>query len=487
MRFMTRRCGQLCPSTAGRGLRHCRIALVVPRGSFISATGRLRFRLFEVQHEDRSSWFPWIKSLTCKMTVTPCSISDQPLFALLETDAKAFLTERALELRLSFQDCRQACEIALDFQMWGAGSIEDVWPEEKNQATSTKARKQRVMQLLRSSWEEYRNRDNQYPKTELAPKISAASKPRAINKDSLGLGRCPVASPRTLCCNLQTLDAVDNCGYGCSYCSIQSFFDGKQISFDKGFPVKLKNLVLDADKTYHIGTGQSSDSLMWGNSHGVLDALIEFAWANPNVILELKTKSANVSHLLRVEAPKNILCTWSLNTPTLVQYEEHGTATLEKRLNAARRVADAGYLVGFHFHPIIHYDQWQRDYALVVEQLGSLFKAQEVALVSMGTLTYIKSVLREIRKRAIPTQILKMPMVDTNGKQSYPDEIKHALFSHVYNSFPQGWKNDVFFYLCMEEQRLWKPVFDYDYASNSEFETAMKEAYMDKIRARSNN
>ena len=418
------------------------------------------------------------------MTVSLSSISDQPLFQLLNTDAQLFLTERAVELRLSVQDCRQACEIALDFQMWGEGSIEDVWPEDKSQTAPAKVRKQRIMGLLRSSWEVSKKSDNQYPVDCNTAKISAASKPRAIEKNSLGLGRCPVASPRTLCCNLQTLDAVDNCGYGCSYCSIQSFFDGKQISFDKGFADKLKNLELDAEKTYHIGTGQSSDSLMWGNSHGVLDAVIDFARANPNVILELKTKSANVAHLLRADAPKNIICTWSLNTPTLIHYEEHGTASLDKRLDAARKVADAGFLVGFHFHPIVHYDQWQQDYGLVVERLSSLFKPEEVALVSMGTLTYIKSVIREIRKRAIPTQILKMPMVDSDGKQSYPHEIKLSLFSHVYNSFPESWKNDVFYYLCMENHRLWKPVFGYEYASNSEFETAMKNAYLNKINLR---
>jgi spore photoproduct lyase len=418
------------------------------------------------------------------MAVSLSSISDQPLFQLLETEAKIFLAERAQELRLSVQDCRQACEIALDFQMWGAESIEDIWPQDKSQAPSTKARKQRIMRLLRSNWEAGKNSDNQYPTDSSAAKISAASKPRAIEKSSLGLGRCPVASPRTLCCNLQTLDAVDNCGYGCSYCSIQSFFDAKQISFDKGFADKLKNLEFDAEKTYHIGTGQSSDSLMWGNSHGVLDAVIDLAWAHPNVILELKTKSANVGHLLRTNAPKNIICTWSLNTPALIQNEEHGTASLAKRLDAARKVADAGFLVGFHFHPIVHYDQWQQDYTFVVEQLGSLFKPEEVALVSMGTLTYIKSVMREIRKRAIPTQILKMPMIDSDGKQSYPDEIKLALFSHVYNSFPENWKSDVFYYLCMENSRLWKPVFGYEYASNDEFEAAMKNAYMDKINTK---
>lgn len=418
------------------------------------------------------------------MTIPHCSISDQPLYQLLETATKEFLHERAEALRLSFQDCRQVCEIALDLQMWGAESIRDVWVEDTRHSDSIKVRKQQVMRQLRSSWEIYKKSDNQYPDRARARKISAAAIPQAIDKSSLGLGRCPVASPRTLCCNLQTLDAVDNCGYGCSYCSIQSFFDGKQISFDKGFGAKLKELVLDAGKTYHIGTGQSSDSLMWGNSHGVLDALIDFARANPNVILELKTKSANVSHLLRTDAPKNILCTWSLNTPTLIRYEEHGTAALEKRLNAARKVADAGFLVGFHFHPIVHYDNWQRDYGFVVEQVGSMFEADEVALVSLGTLTYIKSVIREIRKRAIPSQILKMPMVDSDGKLSYPDEIKRALFSHVYESFADNWKSDVFFYLCMENRRLWKPVFGYEYASNSEFENAMKSAYLAKMNLR---
>ncbi len=416
------------------------------------------------------------------MPTSHYSISDLPLFQLLETETKLFLNDRAEELRLSFQDCRQACEIALDFQMWGAESIQDVWPEENCPTTSTKARKQRLMRQLHSSWEDYKSCANQYPENGCAPKISAASIPRAIEKSSLGLGRCPVASPRTLCCNLQTLDAVDNCGYGCSYCSIQSFFDGKQISFDKGFAAKLKALELDAEKNYHVGTGQSSDSLMWGNSHGVLDALIDFAWANPNVILELKTKSANVNHLLRSDAPKNILCTWSLNTPTLIHNEEHGTAALDKRLDAARKVADAGFIVGFHFHPIVHYDQWQQDYGFVVEQVCSLFQPQEVALVSMGTLTYIKSVIREIRKRGIASQILKMPMVDSDGKLSYPDEIKRALFSHVYDSFADRWKSDVFFYLCMENQRLWKPVLGYEYASNDEFEDAMKTAYLAKIK-----
>ena len=420
------------------------------------------------------------------MTAAHSAISKQAFFELLTPQTQVFLSEQAQSMRLSVQDCRQSCEIALDFQMWGGPSIQDLWPNDKDLTASGKARKQQAMLQLRASWEMLKASHNEYPAVSANSTLSAAAEPRAIVKERLGLGRCPVASPRTLCCNLQTLDAVDNCGYGCSYCSIQSFFDGKQISFDKGFADKLKKLELDPEKIYHIGTGQSSDSLMWGNSHGVLDGVIEFARANPNVILELKTKSANVSHLLRADAPKNMLCTWSLNTPTLIKHEEHGTATLEKRLSAARKMADAGYVVGFHFHPIIHYQHWQADYRSVIQQLCAMFEPEEVALVSMGTLTYIKSVMRDIRKRAIPSQILKMPMADAEGKLSYPDETKLSLFTHLYQCFPDAWKEQVFYYLCMENQRFWKPVFGFDYASNSEFEAAMKDAYRAKIASKSN-
>ena len=408
-------------------------------------------------------------------------LEQQPLFHQLQAQTRQFLLQQSQALRFSQQDCRQLCEIALDFQMWGEASLAALWPDLDKQRLQGKARKQWALQQLRDEWLQRRAQPNRYPADSTAPKISAAAEPCAIDKPKLGLGRCPVASPRTLCCNLQTLDAVDNCGYGCSYCSIQSFFDGKQIAFDRGFADKLKNLQLDPDKTYHIGTGQSSDSLMWGNSHGVLDAVMQFARDNPNVILELKTKSANVSYLLRNHAPANILCTWSLNTPTLIRHEEHGTASLQKRLDAARRVADAGMTVGFHFHPIIHYDGWDDDYPQLVQQLVAKFDPDEVALVSLGTLTYIKSVMREIRSKGIPSQILKMPLVDADGKLSYPDDIKRALFHSVYDAFPKAWKQSVFYYLCMENQRFWKPLFGHEYASNEAFEQAMKSAYLAKI------
>ena len=44
------------------------------------------------------------------------------------------------------------------------------------------------------------------------------------NKDENKVfGQCPVASEKTVCCNLMTIDAIQGCSLGCSYCSIQTF------------------------------------------------------------------------------------------------------------------------------------------------------------------------------------------------------------------------------------------------------------------------
>ena len=45
-----------------------------------------------------------------------------------------------------------------------------------------------------------------------------------------------------------------------------------------------------------------------------------------------------------------------MNTPAVIHAEEHGTASLDDRIATARKVADHGIKVGFHFHPIVRYD-----------------------------------------------------------------------------------------------------------------------------------
>jgi len=391
------------------------------------------------------------------------------VFLKLPQTTQEFIKEKAFLLKFSFSEIKQIIEIARDLDMWNEKSIVELFP--------THEQKKVVMARLKKAYEELRAKPNSYEDFELK-NIPQEQKFnfKTAQKDGFGLGLCPVASEKTRCCNLLTLDAVESCGFDCSYCSIQSFYNQNTITFDSGFKDKLLNLKLDKNKTYHIGTGQASDSLMFGNREGVLDALFEFARENPNVILEFKTKSDNIKYFLENEVPNNILCTWSLNTPTIIQNEEHLAASLDKRINAARKMADKGIKVGFHFHPIVEYKNYLIEYKEVYDRLIKEFKTDEVALVSFGTLTFIKPVIKQLRDREFRTKITQMPFEDASGKSSYPDSTKEEMFKHAYESF-SPWHKEVFFYLCMEEHQMWAKTFGYQYSTNNDFESAMLSSY----------
>jgi len=395
----------------------------------------------------------------------------------LPENEQLFIKEKSLEFKFTLNEVRQIIEMSRDLSMWDEKGIIEIFPQHNQ--------KKVVFSRLKKAYQNLRNSPNSYKNF----KLNNITKEQKFNfkteaKDGFGLGLCPVASEKTRCCNLLTLDAVESCGFDCSYCSIQSFYNQNTITFDSNFAAKLENLNLDNNKTYHIGTGQSSDSLMWGNREGILDSLFKFAKDNPNVILEFKTKSDKIEYFLQNDVPKNILCTYSLNTPTIIENEEHLAASLDKRINAARKLADKGVKVGFHFHPIVEYENYLEEYKNVYERLLNEFEKKDVALISFGTLTFIKPVVKQLRSREFKSKITQMPFEDASGKNSYPDETKVEMFKHAYESF-KPWHNkddnDVFFYLCMEEHHMWEKTFGYQYSTNNDFEHAMLEAYCKKI------
>jgi len=389
----------------------------------------------------------------------------------------------AQEYHFSLQDLRSLVIISRDLRQWNLTPLEDLLLSPPGKHIKGKDRKAHLLRQIQSYYHQQQGAGQNYrdftPTRDFTPEqvkmVQSSPQEKTI------LGRCPVASEKTRCCNLYTLDAVERCGFDCTYCSIQSFYSDGEVRFDPDFQQKLDSLELDPQKRYHIGTGQSSDSLMWGNKMGILDSLLSFAENHPNVILEFKTKSDRVEHLLKQKPPANLLLTWSLNPQNFIEGEEHFTASIDRRIKAARRVADHGYKVGFHFHPMVPYQGWKEDYGELIHRLTTQFQPEEVVTVSLGTLTFIKPVLKMIRNRDITSRILQMPLVEAAGKFSYPLETKKELFSFAYNCF-SPWHRRVFFYLCMEDPDLWEGTLGRSYPDNASFEEDMVDQYFAKMQ-----
>lgn len=370
--------------------------------------------------------------------------------------------------RLSFQQMREMVVMARDFRSWEKPNLSALLSGD----TLTLPEQGRAFfGLVRERWLSYKKSGPSYE--EKASTSRRSVRPTHFSDPTRNvLGPCPVASPKTLCCNLYTIDAALGCGFSCSYCSVQTFYSPGEAALDTGLHERLAALELDPNVYYHIGSGQSSDPLMWGNRAEVLKAQVDFARQNPNVFLELKTKSDHLSPLLELNPPENLFLSWSLNTDAVVTHEEHGTASLERRLDTARQAADSGIKVGFHFHPMVRYQGSFAEYQAIIAEVMRRFSTDEIAFVSLGTLTFIKSVLKTLRETPSKSKILQMPMEQQAGKWSYPYAMKREIFQAAWEAF-EPWREEVFFYICMEEPRLWEDVLGWKYENNEAFESAM--------------
>ena len=407
-------------------------------------------------------------------------LKNDSIYSSLTLQNKDYLVALGSKYNFSYQELRQLMIISADFSMWKEKSVSE-YVSEIEKSLGPKADKKTVLGAVKKKWNSLKNTKIKYEST--CDRIKSRPEPRKVTlSDSKNevFGMCPVASEKTVCCNLMTIDAVQGCSLGCSYCSIQTFYTDGKISVDKNLAEKLAKIPLDPNKKYHIGSGQSSDSLAIGNREGVLDAQLNFARNNSNIILEFKTKSDNIDYLLRSNVPNNVFVSWSLNPQLFIDNEEHGTASFNQRISSARALSDKGVLVGFHFHPIVYYEGYELDYTHIIKKVVSMFDPLEVAMISMGTLTFIKPAIKKLRSTGLSSNVLQIPMADAVGKSSYTKEIKKEIFGHVLNQF-SSWHDTVFFYLCMEERSVWESVFGQAYIDNTEFENALFNSVSSKM------
>ncbi len=404
-------------------------------------------------------------------------LEDYSLFASMPEHTRCFLRDRAFAYQLTVQQFYEIVKAERDLQMWRVPDLQEWWRTLERPPVD----RSNFMKQVRAYVDQNRHQAADYTgfHVDTPPRPSAKSV-ETMDTDRKIHGFCPALSEQTVCCNLRTIDAVENCPLGCSYCSIQTFYTDRYV-FEENLGEKLRQIPISPERNYHFCTGQSSDSLVWGNRNGNLEKLAEFAGQHPNILLELKTKTDNVDEFLALDIPSNVVVSWTLNPPMVTSHEEHFTASPERRIQAAEKVAAAGLPVAFHFHPIMYYQTYQKDYTELIRDLTSRLDPRQVLFVSMGALTLIKPAINRIRQLGFPTKILQFPQDrDPHGKVTYPKEIKKDLFSTVYQAF-DCWHDQVFFYLCMETQDIWQQIFGNSYACNDDFEADFLDHLFNKL------
>ena len=279
------------------------------------------------------------------------------------------------------------------------------------------------------------------------------------------LKKCP-GSEGQVCCNYFVINFASNCPMDCSYCYLQEYL--AQNSQLKVFS-NVDDLLNEADELlskhrrffFRIGTGEIADSLALDPYIGFSREVVPFFADQPNVLLELKTKSDCVAGLLGLDPKDRVVVAWSMNPQRVIDHDEHGTASLIERLQAARRCQDAGYRLGFHFDPMIEYPGWERDYEQMLEQTFSTVDWRRISWLSLGVLRDTPSLKRLMRERFPQTRLLTGEQVlCPDGKLRYFQPLRVEMYRKMLQWIRRV-APTVKVYLCMESKEVWEQVFGF--------------------------
>jgi len=279
------------------------------------------------------------------------------------------------------------------------------------------------------------------------------------------LKKCP-GSEGQVCCNYFVINFASNCPMECSYCYLQEYLANNPVL--KVFS-NVADLLDEADQLlskhrgffFRIGTGEITDSLALDPYIGFCAEIVPFFAEQPNVLLELKTKSDRVEGLLGLDPKGRVVVSWSMNPHRVIDADEHLTASFEERLAAARRCQEAGYKLGFHFDPMIEYPGWEEDYRGMVEQIFTAVDHRRIAWISMGVLRTTPGLKRIVRERFPSTQLLSGEQVlCPDGKMRYFQPLRVSMYRKMLRWIREA-SPTVFVYLCMESREVWEQVFGF--------------------------
>ncbi|MCU0822524.1 MAG: DNA photolyase [Spirochaetes bacterium] len=302
------------------------------------------------------------------------------------------------------------------------------------------------------------------------------SKEVLILKKFLGrfFQRCP-GSPGVICCNYRVINTCFNCFYDCAYCFLNSYLNAYGIVQFTNIENIFKEIdafieSADPDMIYRIGSGEFTDSLMMDEVSGIGRRLIERYSRHPNIMIELKTKSDNIDHLLQIRDKGNAVLAWSLSTEKNVLDYERGSAAAAARIKAAKRACGSGYLIAFHFDPIIIYDGWEEDYDRLIRDLFANVDPAKVAWISMGCFRYSPGFKNIIREKFPEEKMTAEEMFPGNdGKYRYLKNKRVDIYKKMRGNI-NCFTDKLFLYLCMESGDVWETVFGRRYDSSDMLE-----------------
>lgn len=162
----------------------------------------------------------------------------------------------------------------------------------------------------------------------------------------------------------------------CHYCYLQTTLGSKPyirvyVNLDEIFEKTLKYIEERSPEITRFEAACTSDIVGIDYLTHTLKKTIEFIGKTEYGRLRFVTKYHYVDHLLDAKHNGHTRFRFSINSRYVIKHFEPGTSTFDERIEAAKKVAAAGYPLGFIVAPLYLHDDWKEGYHELFECLSA--------------------------------------------------------------------------------------------------------------------
>ena len=241
-----------------------------------------------------------------------------------------------------------------------------------------------------------------------------------------------------------------NCLYDCRYCFLQGMYrSAHYVVF-----VNYENFSHAIEETFSgseneqtwFFSGYDCDSLAMEPITGFAEYMLSTFPTHHNAWLELRTKSTQVRFLLNRPVHENTVVAFSLSPQEIIDALEHKTPSLQNRLQAAKKLQQAGWKLGLRFDPIIYHPQYQRLYQALFEAVFAQLEGKNIHSVSLGGFRLPEGFFKNMI-RLYPYEPLFAGPLDktTYGMMGYEAELEAEMLAFCEEKILQHICPEVYF------------------------------------------
>lgn len=235
-----------------------------------------------------------------------------------------------------------------------------------------------------------------------------------------------------------------NCLYDCRYCFLQGMYRSANyvvfVNYED-FLDEMGSLDKPGEETWFF-SGYDGDSMALEPVTGFAETMLPWFADHPEAWLELRTKSTQIRVLLDHEPLPNVVTAFSFTPEAVWKATEHRVPAIEKRVQAMKKLADAGWPVALRIDPLIWHNDYEQHYRELFEQVVAPIPETMMHSVTIGPFRMPQQFFRNMEKLYPEEPLFAAGLAARGNMVSYPLEREREMINfctrELANSLPDA-------------------------------------------------